>query len=75
VFYLRDSGIGIDPKHIDRIFNLFEKIDPRSEGTGIGLALVKRIIDIHGGRAWVESEPGRGSTFKFTLGDVGEEGG
>jgi signal transduction histidine kinase len=67
VFYIRDNGIGIDPAHHDRIFGLFNKLDSESEGTGIGLSLVKRIIEIHGGRIWVQSEVGRGATFFFTL--------
>jgi signal transduction histidine kinase len=67
VFYVRDNGIGIEAQHHERIFGLFNKLDPKSEGTGIGLALVKRIIEVHGGRIWVESEAGKGSTFLFTL--------
>ncbi len=67
VFYVRDNGIGIDPAHHDRIFGLFNKLDAASEGTGIGLALVKRIIEIHGGRIWVQSETDKGATFFFTL--------
>jgi signal transduction histidine kinase len=67
VFYIRDNGIGIAPEHFDRIFGLFNKLDPTAEGTGIGLALVKRIIEYHGGGIWVESEIGKGTTFKFTL--------
>jgi signal transduction histidine kinase len=67
VFYVRDNGVGIAPEHFDRVFGLFNKLDPRSDGTGIGLALVKRIIEVHGGRIWVESEAGKGSTFFFTL--------
>jgi signal transduction histidine kinase len=59
--------MGIDPKFHNRIFGMFDKLDPASEGTGIGLALVKRIIEIHGGRVWVKSEIGKGSTFFFTL--------
>lgn len=70
VFFVRDNGIGIDPKLKDRVFGLFDKLDPHSDGTGIGLALAKRILEIHGGRIWVESEPGRGSTFYFTLPQV-----
>ena len=66
-FFVRDNGIGIAREHFDRIFGLFNKLDPRSDGTGIGLALVKRIIEVHGGRIWVESESGKGSKFTFTL--------
>jgi PAS domain S-box-containing protein len=67
IFYVKDNGIGIAPEYYDRIFGLFNKLDAKSEGTGVGLALVKRIIEIHGGRVWVESETGLGSTFFFTL--------
>jgi signal transduction histidine kinase len=67
ILFVRDNGIGIDLKFKDRIFGLFDKLDPRTEGTGIGLALVKRIIEFHEGRIWVESEPGKGATFYFTL--------
>jgi PAS domain S-box-containing protein len=67
IFFVRDNGIGIDPRFNDRIFGLFDKLDPRTEGTGIGLALVKRIIEFHGGKIWVNSELGRGTTFYFTL--------
>ncbi len=67
IFYVRDNGMGIEPVHHDRIFGLFNKLDADSEGTGVGLALVKRIIEIHRGRIWVQSEAGKGSTFYFTL--------
>jgi len=67
IFFVRDNGIGIDPIFHDRIFGLFNRLDPGIEGTGIGLTLVKRIIDNHGGRIWINSEPGKGATFLFTL--------
>jgi len=67
LFYVKDNGIGIALEYRERVFGLFNKLDARSEGTGIGLALVKRIIEFHGGRIWVESEVGKGSIFYFTL--------
>ena len=68
VCFVRDNGIGIEPQYHERIFDLFERLDWDSEGTGIGLALVKRIVEAQGGRVWVESEGlGRGSTFYFSL--------
>ncbi len=67
VFYVRDNGIGIEPQYHERIFGLFNRLDPTIEGTGIGLTLVKRIIETHGGRIWVESERGKGAAFFFTL--------
>ena len=67
IFFVRDNGIGIAPEHHERIFGLFNKLDPKVEGTGIGLALVKRIVEYHGGRIWVESEAGKGATFLFSL--------
>ena len=66
--YVRDNGIGIAADYQERIFNLFERLDSETEGTGIGLALVKRIVEVHGGTIRVESEgEGKGSTFRFTL--------
>jgi len=67
IFFVRDNGIGIAPEHHERIFGLFNQLDPNVDGTGIGLALVKRIVEYHGGRIWVESEEGQGATFLFTL--------
>lgn len=65
--YVRDNGMGIDPKYHQRIFVLFNRLDPGVEGTGVGLALVKRIVELHEGRIWVESEVGKGAAFHFTL--------
>jgi len=63
-----DNGRGIDPRHQPKLFGLFEKLDPDTDGTGVGLALVKRIIDVHGGRIWIDSEGlGRGASARFTL--------
>jgi signal transduction histidine kinase len=68
IFFVRDNGIGIYASHHEKVFGLFDKLDPQSEGTGVGLALAKRIVEIHGGRIWVESEgKGKGSMFCFTL--------
>jgi PAS domain S-box-containing protein len=67
VCFVRDNGIGVDPRYAHRIFNLFEKLDPRSEGTGVGLALAKRILEFHRGSIAVESDGSHGSTFVLRL--------
>jgi PAS domain S-box-containing protein len=76
VFFVQDNGIGIERRYIDRIFNLFEKLDPSTPGTGVGLTIVKRIIEVHGGKVWADSEgAGKGTTIRFTLPGPEEPGG
>lgn len=69
MFHVRDNGIGIEPQYADRVFKVFQRLHTQAhtEGTGIGLAVARRIVSRHGGRIWLESEPGKGSVFFFTL--------
>jgi len=70
VFYVRDNGIGIKAEHHARVFTLFERLHKRDAyggGTGVGLTIVQKIVQLHGGKIWIESVPGEGTAFHFTL--------
>jgi signal transduction histidine kinase len=67
IFSVGDNGRGLDPAEAESIFAIFKRLHPEVPGSGIGLAICRKIVERHGGRIWVESEPGRGANFLFTL--------
>ena len=70
VFFVKDNGIGIDPKYKEKVFGLFDQLNIHAEGSGVGLALVKRIIEFHNGKIWFESDgKNKGTAFFFTIGE------